>query len=64
MHGHDPAEIHLQTGKPDIGHQNVNMSLRDVRGFGKNFFPKIRDYYGSGWVGPGLNRNFWKIFEK
>ena len=20
--------------------------------------PKIRDYYGSGWVGPGLTRNF------
>ena len=22
------------------------------------FFTKIRDYYGSGWVGPGLSRNF------
>ena len=21
-------------------------------------FPKIQDYYGSGWVGPGLTRNF------
>ena len=28
-------------------------------GFAKIFFPpKIRDYYGSGWVGPGLNLNF------
>ena len=29
--------------------------------------PKIRDYYGSGWVGPGLTRNVvcvWKIVPK
>ena len=30
-----------------------------LRGFAKRFFsPKIREYYGSGWVGPGLTRNF------
>ena len=29
------------------------------KGFCKEFFsPKIRDYYGSGWVGPGVTRNF------
>ena len=31
-----------------------------IRGFAKNFFsPKIRDYYGSGRVGPGA-----KIIKK
>ena len=29
-----------------------------IRGFANTFFlQKIRDYYGSGWVGPGLTRN-------
>ena len=28
-----------------------------VRGFAKKKIPKIRDYYGSWWVGPGLTRN-------
>ena len=25
--------------------------------FAKKKIPKIQDYYGSGWVGPGLTRN-------
>ena len=30
-----------------------------AKGISKEFFsPKIRDFYGSGWVGPGLTRNF------
>ena len=29
-----------------------------VRGFAKKTIPKFRDYYGSGWVGPGLTRIF------
>ncbi len=29
-----------------------------LRGRAKKTIPKIRDYYGSGWVGPGLTRNF------
>ena len=30
-----------------------------IRGFANIPPPhKIRDYYGSGWVGPGLTRNF------
>ena len=36
--------------------QNQNSLFR---GFAKNFFSqKIRDYYESGWVGPGLTRIF------
>ena len=31
-----------------------------LRGFADNVFPKIRDYYGSGWVGPGLTRIFFR----
>ena len=32
------------------------------RGFAKKKNPIIRDYYGNGWVGPGLTRIFfWKI---
>ena len=32
-----------------------------TKGLCKDFFsPKIRDYYGSGWVGPGLTRIFWE----
>ena len=29
-----------------------------LRGCAKEKIPKIRGYYGSGWVGPGLTRNF------
>ena len=29
-----------------------------IKGLCKEKNPKIRDYYGSGWVGPGLTRNF------
>ena len=29
-----------------------------LRGRAKKTIQKIRDYYGSGWVGPGLTRNF------
>ena len=29
-----------------------------VKGFAKKTIPKIRVYYGSGWVGPGLTRIF------
>ena len=29
-----------------------------VRGFAKKKIQKIQDYYGIGWVGPGLARNF------
>ena len=29
-----------------------------LRGFGKKKNPKIRDYYGSGWVGRGLSQFF------
>ena len=29
-----------------------------LRGFAKKKIPKIRDYYGSGWMGPGLTRNY------
>ena len=29
-----------------------------LRGFAKKKFQKIRDYYGSGWEGPGLTRIF------
>ena len=33
-----------------------------LRGFEKKRkIPKIRDYYGSGWVGPGLTRNFFLL---
>ena len=37
-----------------------------VRGFAKKKPPKIRDYYGSGRVGPGLTLIFcvWKIGPK
>ena len=43
----------------------VNTTLEWVfhgfKGFAKNFFSKIRVYYGSGWVVPGLTRNFFGI---
>ena len=41
-------------------------SLRDPKGLCKeNKIPKIRVYYGSGWVGPGPTRIFlWKIIPK
>ena len=29
----------------------------DVGALQRICFPKIRDYYGSGWVGPGLTRD-------
>ena len=33
-----------------------------VKGLCKeNKIPKIRDYYGSGWVGPGLTQNFFCV---
>ena len=35
-----------------------NHLVTNIRGFSKNCVsPKIRNYYGSGWVGPGLTRN-------
>ena len=35
-----------------------------LRGFAKKEkIQKIRDYYGSGWVGPGLTRNFFFLVE-
>ena len=37
----------------------IVLNCKQTKGLGKEFFfPKIRDYYGSGWVGPGLTRNF------
>ena len=36
----------------------LSLSFFPLRGFAKKKIQKIRDYYGSGWVGPGLTRNF------
>ena len=33
------------------------MAMLSIRGSAKKKNPKFRDYYGSGWVGPGLTRN-------
>ena len=42
--------------------RDTETQARCFRGFAKRKkLQKIRDYYGSGWVGPGLTRNFfWK----
>ena len=40
------------------GGDRHNKKHSALRGFAKNFFQKIRDYYGSGWVGPGLTLIF------
>ena len=39
--------------------RNLDETSTLLRGFAKKKkFKKIRDYYGSGWVGPGLTRIF------
>ena len=46
-------------------HHHLNLSFLMtscrylLRGFEKKKRKKIRDYYGSGWVGPGLTGIFW-----
>ena len=46
----------------------IQTLLPSTKGLCKeNKIPKIQVYYGSGWVGPGLSRNFvlfWKINPK
>ena len=46
-----------------VTHFAVNYCSNKLRTIAKGLcnerkIPKIRDYYGSGWVGPGLTRNF------
>ena len=38
---------------------HINNLEEGVRGCAKKKIQKIRDYYGIGWVGPGLTRIFW-----
>ena len=50
----------------DVPHLQSHMSItytrsKESRGFAKKKIPKIRVYYGSGWVGPGLTRNFFSF---
>ena len=43
----------------------VHVERQQLRGFAKKEkIPKIRDYYGSGWVDPGLTRNCFLVVGK
>ena len=45
----------------DLGSNRLKVFERFISSLGamqRIFPPKIQDYYGSGWVGPGLTRNF------
>ena len=39
-------------------HDKNSTNINQLRGFAKKKIQKIRVYYGSGWVGPGVTRNF------
>ena len=56
---------HPPTSKVFLDFLNFFLFTWPLSGFVKKTIQKIRDYYGSGWVGPGLTRNifFWKIFK-
>ena len=44
----------------DISRSVTDVATEHLRGFGENPPPRIRVYYGSGWVGRGLILNlFW-----
>ena len=58
MHYFDIHTIYMELCASCKGFQNTM-----VTGSAKNKIPKIRDYYGSGWVGPGLTRNCYFFLE-
>ena len=52
---------HQQVDESDVGQWRINqikVKMIVLRGFAKKKIPKIQDYYGSGWVGPGLSEFF------
>ena len=59
---YDVDAISYLTLAPECGSVSsldlTQLLLRAFRGFAKKTIQNIRDYYGSGWVGSGLTRNF------
>ena len=44
--------------KIDVSCAKDRISFKPLGAVQRKNIPKIRDYYGSGWVGPGLTWNF------
>ena len=44
--------------RPASTYLEPTMLTYDLRAMQRKKIQKIRDYYGSGWVGPGLTQNF------
>ena len=54
--GHGQLRVKIGTGTFFLS--SVVQCIRSLGALQRKIIPKIRDYYGSGWVGPGVILNF------
>ncbi len=57
----DPTQTKFIFPTSTMVNTELEWAFHGFKGFAKNFFSKIRVYYGSGWVVPGLTRNLFGI---